>query len=337
MNQPLPETMTCVEIAEPGGPEALRVATRPVPAPGRGEVLIQVIAAGINRPDVLQRMGRYAPPPDASDLPGLEVAGRVAALGEAALGIRPGSEVCALAPGGGYAEYCVVPADHCLPVPQTLSMVQAAAIPETFFTVWTNVFERGGLMPRETLLVHGGASGIGTTAIQMASRLGARVMVTAGSEDKCRACRDLGAEIAVNHRNDDFVMAAKEWTGGRGVDVILDMVGGDYVQRNLKALAPEGRLVSIAFLRGSKVEVDLMPMMVKRLTLSGSTLRPQSVERKAEIAESLRKTVWPLIEAGQVAPVVHATFPLAEAAAAHHLMESNAHIGKIVLTIDSAV
>ncbi|CCQ74358.1 NAD(P)H-quinone oxidoreductase [Magnetospira sp. QH-2] len=337
MTLSLPDQMTCMEITEPGDADVLRLATRPLPKPGPGDVLIQVAAAGINRPDVLQRMGRYAPPADASDLPGLEVSGRVVALGEAALGIRPGSEVCALAPGGGYAEYCVVPADHCLPVPEKLDLIQAAALPETFFTVWSNVFERGNLTPNEHFLIHGGSSGIGTTAIQLASRLGAKVMATAGSDEKCQACLDLGAERAINYHQSDFVAAAKEWTDKKGVDVILDMVGGDYVSRNLKALGVEGRLIHIAFLGGSKVELDLMPMMLKRQTITGSTLRPQSVERKAEIAESLRKTVWPLIEAGEVKPVIHATFPLSQAAEAHRLMESNQHIGKIVLTMDQAI
>ncbi|GAB6053313.1 NAD(P)H-quinone oxidoreductase [Magnetospira thiophila] len=337
MSHALPDQMTCIEISSPGGPEVLTPVRRPLPVPGAGEVLIHVAAAGINRPDVLQRLGRYAAPPDASDLPGLEVAGEVVALGPATVGLRPGSKVCALAPGGGYAQYCVVPADHCLPIPAPLSLIQGAALPETFFTVWTNVFERGNLAPNETLLIHGGSSGIGTTAIQMAHHLGAKVMVTAGSDEKCQACLDLGADLAVNYRNDDFVAAAKQWTGGRGVDVILDMVGGDYVARNLKALAFEGRLVHIAFLGGSKVDLDLMPVLLRRLTITGSTLRPQSVARKAEIAHALRESVWPLIEAGKIAPVIHATFPLTQAAEAHRLMESGVHVGKIVLTNDQVI
>ncbi|MEE8507251.1 MAG: NAD(P)H-quinone oxidoreductase [Kiloniellales bacterium] len=326
-----PETMTVIEIPEPGGPEALVPTTRPVPEPGEGEVLIKVAAAGVNRPDVMQRQGGYPPPPGASDIPGLEIAGAVAALGPGVTGLKAGDQVLALVTGGGYAEYCAAPAAQCLPVPKGLDLNEAAAIPETFFTVWTNVFDRGGLQAGESLLVHGGSSGIGTTAIQLAHAFGARVFTTAGSAEKCRACESLGAERAINYREEDFVEVVKEATGNAGVNVILDMVGGDYIQRNIKALAPDGRLCYIAFLGGSKAEVDFLPMMLKRITISGSTLRARSVEFKAEIAQNLKKNVWPLIEAGTVKPILHETFPLAEAAAAHRLMESSAHIGKIVL------
>ncbi len=331
----MPDTMTCIEITEPGGPEVLRPVTRSVPRPGPGEVLVKVVAAGINRPDILQRQGGYPPPPGASDIPGLEIAGHVAATGNDIDGWNEGDALCALVAGGGYAEYCTAPAPQCLALPAGLDMVAGAAIPETFFTVWTNVYERARLTPEETFLVHGGSSGIGTTAIQVASRLGARVMATAGTPGKCAACEELGAERAVNYREDDFVEAAKEFGGGKagdnGVNVILDMVGGDYVARNIRALARDGRLVNIAYLKGSKVEVDLLPVMIKRLTLTGSTLRPQSVERKGEIADALERRVWPLIEAGEIRPVIHAIFPLSEAADAHRLMESSEHIGKIVL------
>ncbi len=327
----LPETMACVEIDGKGGPEVLKPATRPLPTPEEGEVLIQVAAAGVNRPDVIQRMGLYPPPPGASDLPGLEVAGTVVAVADGVDGPAVGDTVCALVTGGGYAAYCTAPAATCLPVPDGLDLIQGAGLAETFFTVWTNVFERGALAPGETLMVHGGTSGIGTTAIQMATRLGSKVIATAGSAEKCDACRNLGADLAVNYRDEDFVAAAKTFTDGRGVNVILDMVGGDYVDRNIKAMAPDGRLVFIAFLKGFKVEANMMPIMLKRLTITGSTLRPQPIARKAEIARALRDRVWPLIAAGEIKPVVHATFPLAEAAQAHRLMESNAHIGKIVL------
>ncbi len=326
-------TMTCIEIAEPGGPEVLRPTTRPVPEPGPGEVLVRVAAAGVNRPDVVQRQGHYAPPPGVTDIPGLEIAGKITGIGQEVDTLAVGDTVTALVSGGGYAEYCTAPALQCLPVPGGLDMVRAAALPETFFTVWSNVFERAGLQPGETLMVHGGSSGIGTTAIQMASRLGSPVIATAGSAEKCAACMDLGATRAVNYHDEDFVAAAKEATKGAGVDVILDMVGGDYVARNLTALARDGRLVNIAFMKGSKVEVNLMPVMLKRLTLTGSTLRPQSVARKGEIAQALRERVWPLIEKGEISPVIAATFPLAQAAEAHRLMESSRHIGKIVLEV----
>lgn len=328
----IPATMTCVEISRPGPAEVLVAATRPVPAPGKGEVLIKVAAAGVNRPDVLQRAGAYPAPPGASDLPGLEVSGTVAALGEGAAGVAVGEAVCALVPGGGYAEYAACDARHCLPVPRGLDMVQAAALPETFFTVWHNVFERGQLRAGETFLVHGGASGIGTTAIQLAKAMGATVFATANGAAKCQACRDLGADRAIDYASEDFVEVVKAETG-KGVDVILDMVGGDYIARNLKALAADGRLVNIAFLKGSTAELNLMPVMLKRLTVTGSTLRPQSDDAKARMADSLRRTVWPLLDSGRIMPVIHATFPLARAAEAHGLMESNAHIGKIVLTV----
>jgi NADPH2:quinone reductase len=327
----LPQTMTCIEITQPGAPEVLKPATRPVPQPGKGQVVIKVAAAGINRPDVLQRQGAYPAPPGASDLPGLEVAGTIAALGEGAAG-RLGDAVCALVAGGGYAEYVTADARHCLPVPAGLDMVQAAALPETFFTVWHNVVERGGLKAGERFLVHGGASGIGTTAIQLAKALGATVFATANGAAKCAACRSLGADRAIDYATEDFVEVIKAETP-KGVDVILDMVGGDYIPRNIKALAADGRLVNIAFLKGSTAELNLMAVMLKRLTLTGSTLRPQSDAAKARMAASLAETVWPLIERGTIRPVVHATFPLTQAADAHRLMESNAHIGKIVLTV----
>lgn len=329
----LPETMTCIEISTPGGPEVLKPATRPVPTPKPGEVLIKVAAAGINRPDVLQRAGGYPAPPGASDLPGLEVAGTVAALGEGVTAPAVGSQVCALTPGGGYAEYCVTDARHCLAVPAGYDMVRAAALPETFFTVWHNVVERAGLKAGERFLVHGGAGGIGTTAIQLAKALGAFVFSTANGEAKCQACRDLGADVAIDYSAADFVEVVKEHTKGKGVDVILDMVGGDYLARNIKCLAADGRHVSIAFLRGSTAELNLMPVMLKRLTLTGSTLRPQSNDAKARMARGLAETVWPMLDAGRLAPLVHAVLPLARASDAHALMESNAHIGKIVLQV----
>lgn len=333
MDGSIPTEMTAVEISRPGPPEVLAAVRRPVPQPAEGEVLIRVAAAGVNRPDVLQRLGGYPPPPGASDLPGLEVAGTVVAAGPGGGdGPAVGDAVCALVAGGGYAAFCVAPAPQCLPVPQGLDMVAAAAIPETFFTVWTNVFERGKLAAGETLLVHGGSSGIGTTAIQLAVARGARVIATVGSDEKAAACEALGAR-AVNYRTEDFVDAVRRLTDGAGVDVVLDMVGGDYTPKNLELLRTDGRLVQIAFLRGARTEIDLNPIMRKRLTFTGSTLRPRSVSEKGAIAAALRREVWPLIEAGRVRPLVHATFPLAEAAAAHRLMESSAHIGKIVLTV----
>jgi len=324
--------MRCVEIVKPGGPDVLRLIERPDPVPAAGEVLIDVAAAGVNRPDVLQRMGSYPPPPGASDLPGLEVAGRVAAVGAGVTAWRPGDTVCALLSGGGYASRCVAPALQCLPVPAGLDVVEAAAMPETFFTVWTNVFERGGLRAGETALFHGGTSGIGTTAIQLAVARGARAFVTAGTDEKCRACVALGAEHAINYRTTDFVAAIQAHTGGRGVDVILDIMGGSYVPRNLAALAVDGRLVQIGLLEGEAMApVDVRRILMRRLTFTGSTLRARSVEEKGRIADALRREVWPLVEAGRVKPILAARFPLAEAAAAHRLMESNAHVGKIVL------
>jgi len=331
MTDALPETMTCVEITEPGGPEVLVPATRPLPEPGAGEVLVQVAAAGINGPDIYQRKGLYPPRPGESDLPGLEISGTVVALGAGAEGPSVGDEVCALVGGGGYAEFCVAPDAQCLPVPKGIRLIDAGGLPETFFTVWTNLFERAALCEGETLLVHGGGGGIGTTAIQMARALGVRVMTTEASDEKCQACVSLGAERAVNFNSEDFVEAAKEFTEGKGVDVILDVVGGDYVDRNIKSLARDGRLVNIAFLKGPKVEVNLMPVMLKCLTLTGSTLRIQPKARKAQIAAGLRKNIWPLIEAGDIKPVIHTTLPLAEAAEGHRLMEGGQHIGKILL------
>ena len=332
MSEQFPSTMRAIEITEPGGPEVLRIGERPVPEPGDGEVLIKVAAAGVNRPDVMQRTGMYPPPPGASDIPGLEIAGTVAALGADAGGVQEGDLVCALVAGGGYADYCVAPASLCLPIPDALSAAQAAAIPETFFTVWTNVFDRGRLASGESLLVHGGSSGIGTTAIQLAKAFGATVYVTAGSDEKCNACTELGADAAINYRGEDFVTRISELTNERGVDVILDMIGGDYLPRNLKSLAVEGRIVQIALQGGPKVQMNLLPIMLKRLTLTGSTLRPRTVAQKAMIAHSLREKVWPLLEAEKVRPIIHATFPLAEASEAHRMMESSQHIGKIVLS-----
>jgi NADPH2:quinone reductase len=329
----VPEKMQVVEITRPGGPEVLKVATRPVPQPRAGEVLIQVAAAGVNRPDCLQRAGAYAPPPGASDLPGLEVAGTVARLGEGVSEWNVGDRVCALTPGGGYAQYCLTPGAHCLPLPQGLDLIQAASLPETFFTVWINVFERARLAPGETLLVQGGASGIGVAAIQMARAFGHRVFATAGSAEKCAACERLGAERAINYRTQDFVEAVQQLTGGKGVDVILDMVGGDYVPRELKCLATDGRLSIIAFLGGTKATLDMSDILFRRLTITGSTLRPRSVEYKAGVAQALRQRVWPLLETGAIRPVIYRTFPLAQAAQAHALMESGAHVGKIVLEV----
>lgn len=331
----LPHSMTAIEITAPGGPDVLKPTTRPVPQPGPGEVLIRVKAAGINRPDVLQRAGAYPPPPGASDLPGLEVAGEIAALGSGVSGFAVGDQVCALTPGGGYAEYVVTPAPQVLPVPKGFSLVEAAAVPETYFTVWSNVFDRGRLAEGETLLVHGGSSGIGTTAIQLAKAFGSRVFTTAGSADKCEACERLGADRAINYKTEDYGAVIKELTGKKGVDVVLDMVGGDYVQRDIDIMAPDGRRVSIAFLGGPKVTLNLTKVMVNRLTLTGSTLRPRPVAYKGQIAQALRERVWPLLESGKVKPLIFKTFPLAEAAAAHALMETSSHIGKIVLTLDS--
>jgi putative PIG3 family NAD(P)H quinone oxidoreductase len=331
MSITIPAQMHHIAMEAPGGPEVLVLATGPVPRPATGEVLIRVAAAGINRPDILQRTGNYPPPPGASPILGLEVSGTVVALGAEVTGWHEGDAVCALVAGGGYAEYCVAPAPQCLPVPKGVALVDAAGLPETFFTVWSNVFDRGRLAAGESFLVHGGSSGIGTTAIQLARAFGARVFATAGSPEKCAVCRDLGAERAIDYRQEDFVAVLKEATQGRGVDVILDMVGGPYVEKNLRSLALEGRLVQIAFLQGSKVTLDLAHLMMRRQTITGSTLRPRPVAEKAAIARNLRDKVWPLIEAGKVRPVIDRTFPLAEAAAAHRLMESSAHIGKILL------
>lgn len=324
-------TMTCIEIPEPGGPDALKPGTRPRPSAGKGEVLIKVAAAGVNRPDVVQRQGNYSPPPGTTDIPGLEVGGTVAAVGDGVSGWKVGDRICALVVGGGYAEYVAAPAIHCLPIPKNLDLTQGGALPETYFTVWTNLYDRGRLQPGETLLVHGGSSGIGTTAIQIATHLGSKVVTTAGSAEKCEACLKLGAAKAINYREADFVAAVKDFTGGKGADVILDMVGGDYIEKNLRILAVEGRLVQIAFLKGSKAEINFMHLMLKRQTITGSTLRIQSAESKARIAAALKEKVWPMIEAGKIGPIVHATFPLARAADAHRLMESSAHIGKIML------
>jgi putative PIG3 family NAD(P)H quinone oxidoreductase len=325
--------MIVVEITKPGGPDVLVPAERPVPSPAAGEVLIQVAAAGVNRPDTMQRAGHYPPPPGASDIPGLEVAGTVVQVGAEVRDWQAGDRVCALVSGGGYAEYCVAPAPQCLPLPKGSDFTHAAAIPETFFTVWTNVFERGRLQPGESILVHGGSSGIGTTAIQLGRAFSSRVFATAGSAEKCAACERLGAERAINYKTADFVAAIRDATGGRGVDVILDMVGGDYLPRNLDVLAMDGRLVQIAVLGGVKATLNLITMMQRRLTLTGSTLRARPVAEKGAIAAALRARVWPLLEAGTVGPVVHATFPLRSAAEAHRVMESGTHVGKLVLVI----
>jgi len=325
--------MKCIEISRPGGPEVLVPAERAAPSPKPNEILVKVAAAGVNRPDVAQRAGKYPPPPDASDLPGLEIAGEVAACGSEAKRWKVGDRVCALAHGGGYAEFCVVPEVQALPVPKGLSMAEAASLPETCFTVWSNVYDRGRLAPGESLLVQGGSSGIGVTAIQMAKAMGNRVFATAGSDEKCAACVKLGADKAINYRTQDFAAEVKAATGGKGVDVVLDMVGGDYVQREISCLAEDGRLVFIAVLGGWKAELILTDIMRKRLTVTGSTLRPRPVAFKGEIARRLKEKVWPLIEAGKIRPVVYRTFPLAQAADAHRLMESSQHIGKIVLEI----
>jgi NADPH2:quinone reductase len=327
----LPATMTAVEIAEPGGPEVLRPCQLPLPVPGPGDVLIQVRAAGVNRPDVIQRKGGYPPPPGASPLPGLEVAGEVVALGPETEGPQPGTKVTALIAGGGYAEYAVAPAGQCLPVPPNLSMVEAAALPETFFTVWSNLFDVALLTAGETVLIHGGTSGIGTTAIQLATAFGVRVFATAGTDEKCAACTRLGAARAINYKTEDFVEVVKAETGGKGCNVILDMVGGDYVARNIAAVAPDGRIAQIAFLQSPKVTLNLMALMLKRITLTGSTLRPRDVAFKTTIAQRLLQHVWPLIAQDRIRPIIDSTFPLAEAAKAHARMESSAHIGKIIL------
>lgn len=331
--------MRAIEITEPGGPEVLRLVNRPVPSPGPADVLIEVAAAGVNRPDVMQRQGKYPPPPGASDIPGLELAGTIVAVGSDPIGcdgrtLRVGDEVLALVAGGGYAEFCAVPAPQCLPVPRGLDLVAAAAIPETFFTVWTNLFERARLSAGETVLVHGGTSGIGTAAIQLAKAFGARIIATAGSPEKCAASERLGAERGIDYRTEDFVTIARELTSGRGVDVVLDIVGGDYTARNLDVLAMHGRLVIVGVIGGANSHINLLPILQKRLTLTGSTLRSRTVAEKGALARALLERVWPLIERGAVKPIVHATFPLERAADAHRLLESSTHIGKIVLIVD---
>lgn len=328
----LPTFMRCIEIKAPGGPEQLVPAERPVPQPKSGEVLIEVEAAGVNRPDVFQRMGIYPPPPGASDVPGLEVAGRIVARADDVATLRIGEAVCALVAGGGYGEYATAPAGSCLPFPRGFTAVEAAALPETYFTVWHNVFERGGLKAGEAFLVHGGTSGIGTTAIQLAKAFGAFVATTAGSDQKVEACRKLGADLAINYKTADFAEEIRAKVPGKGVDVILDMVGAAYFERNLRCLKADGRLVNIAYLSGSKGEVDLLPILLKRLTLTGSTLRLRDRAFKGALADALRREVWPLLDRGEVRPVVDRVLPLAEAAEAHRIMESGAHIGKIILT-----
>jgi NADPH2:quinone reductase len=327
--------MRAIEIERPGGPEVLKLVERPVPVPGDAEVLIKVAASGVNRPDIMQRKGHYPPPPGASDIPGMEVAGTVDAVGSHVTEWKPGDRVCALVAGGGYAEYCVAPAPQCLPVPRGLTPVEAASLPETFFTVWANVFERGRLSPGESLLVQGGASGIGVAAIQLARAFGSRVFATAGSAEKCKACERLGAERAIDYKTEDFAEVIKAATGGRGVDVILDMVGGDYVPREIKILADDGRLVFISALRGMDAQFNIFEVMQRRLSITGSTLRSRPVAFKGAIAQALRKNVWPLIEAGKIKPIVFKTFPLDAAAEAHRTLESGAHVGKIVLVVCS--
>ncbi len=329
----LPGEMTVVEIAAPGGPEQLKTAVRPLPKPGDGEVLVRVRAAGVNRPDVMQRQGRYPPPPGASDLPGMEIAGEVVALGPKVSGVSLGDKVTSLLPGGGYAEYAIAAAPLLMPIPKGLSMVEAAAIPETFLTVWTNLFERGRCKAGDIVLIHGGTSGIGTTAIQLAKAWGARVFATAGSEAKARACEALGAVRGIDYKTEDFVEVIRAETNGYGVDVTLDMVAGSYVQRNLDIAAVEGRVVTISLLGGSRAEINVGMILIKRLTLTGSTLRSRTVAQKAAVAEAVRQNVWPLLESGKVRPVIFKTFPLAEASEAHRLMESSNHIGKIVLAV----
>lgn len=329
----VPESMKRVRFSRAGGPEVIQIETAPVPRPGPDQVLIAVAAAGVNRPDCLQRGGNYPPPPGATDVPGLEVSGTIVAVGEGVDTRRVGDKTCALVISGGYAEYAVAEELLCLPVPKPLSLLEAGGLPETYYTVYDNVFTRGQLKKGETILIHGGSSGIGSTAIQLAKHAGAVVYATAGSAEKCDFCHKLGADQAIDYRKQDFVEEVKRLTGGNGVDVVLDMVGGSYIQRNINSLALEGRLVQIAFLQTSKVELDVMNVMLRRLTFTGSTLRARSVALKAEIAAHLRRDVWPLLEAGTVKPVIHATFPLEQAQAAHELMESSAHLGKIMLKV----
>jgi len=327
----IPQSMNYIQIEKHGDPEVLKLHSMPVPEPGPGEVLIKVAAAGVNRPDVMQRKGLYPPPPGATDVPGLEVSGTVVSVGQNVSKPPINSEVCALVTCGGYAEYCLAAASICLPVPEKISLVNAAGIPETFFTVWTNVFKRGQLKAGESLLVHGGSSGIGTTAIQLGKAFGATVYTTAGTSDKCEFCNNLGADAAINYIEQDFSEEIKRLTEGKGVNVILDMVGGPYFPKNIGLLADEGRLVQIALMQGSKAEVDFRSLLLKRVTLTGSTLRPRSVEEKTKIAQALQKNVWPLLESGAIRPIIHEIFPLKQASEAHRLMESSAHIGKILL------
>jgi len=327
----IPQSMNYIQIEKHGDPEVLKLHSMPVPEPGAGEVLIKVAAAGVNRPDMMQRKGLYPPPPGATDVPGLEVSGTVVSVGQNVSEPPINSEVCALVTCGGYAEYCLAAASICLPVPKKISLVNAAGIPETFFTVWTNVFKRGQLKARESLLVHGGSSGIGTTAIQLGKAFGATVYTTAGTSDKCKFCNNLGADAAINYREQDFSEEIKRLTEGKGVNVILDMVGGPYFPKNIRLLADEGRLVQISLMQCSKAEVDFRSLLLKRVTLTGSTLRPRSVEEKTKIAQALQKNVWPLLESGAIRPIIHETFPLKQASEAHRLMESSTHIGKILL------
>lgn len=329
-----PTTMRAIEITTQGGPETLSLTTRAIPKPSANQVLIKVAAAGVNRPDVMQRKGLYPPPPGASDVPGLEISGTIVALGEQVAHLNIGDQVCALVTGGGYAEYCLASADCCLPIPAGLSFIQAAALPETFFTVWSNVFDRARLQPGETLLVHGGSSGIGTTAIQLAKAFNAKVFVTAGSAEKCRRCLQLGADAAINYHDEDFVDVILNLTQNKGVDVILDMVGGDYLPRNIKCMADDARLVQIAMQHGPKTDINLLPIMLKRLTITGSTLRARDDAFKADIAKQLLNNVWQLLATGKIKPIIHSTFSLSDAAKAHELMESNQHFGKIILEVN---
>ena len=333
MTPTVPDTMRAIEITQPGAPEVLKPATRPVPRPAAGEVLIRVRAAGVNRPDVMQRLGMYPPPPGAPDIPGLEVAGTIVGCGTSVPRWKIGDDVCALVAGGGYAEYVTAPAAQCLPIPDGLDMAEAAGLPETFFTVWSNVFDRARLAAGETLLVQGGSSGIGVTAIQLASAFGHRVFVTAGSDEKCRACERLGAEKAINYRTEDFVTVISELTGSKGADVILDMVAGDYVPRELQCLADDGRLVIIAFLGGTQTQLNMTDILRRRLTITGSALRPRSVDFKAKIAGALEQNVWPLLASGKVKPVIHKRFALERACDAHTMMEASTHVGKLVLEV----
>ena len=329
----VPETMTAIEIATPGGPEVLKPKTMPTPKPGAGQILVKVAAAGVNRPDLMQRAGLYPPPPGHSPLPGLEIAGEIAVVGAGVTRWKTGDKVCALVNGGGYAEYCIAEEPIALPIPAGLDMVHAGAVPETFFTVWNNVFERGRLAAGEWFLVHGGTSGIGTTAIQLAKTFGSKVIATAGSAEKCKACLEIGADRAVNYRTEDFVAAAREVTGGKGVDVTLDMVAGEYTERNIAAAAEEGRIVQIAVLGGADIKINIARVMMKRVTLTGSTLRPRTREAKAGFARALEAKVWPLLASGKVRVVMDSTFPLAKAADAHRRLESGAHVGKVVLVV----